>query len=442
MDSKWGIRLEIEKAVEAMRKPLQLWRRDFHQYAEAGFMEMRTASIVASTLEALGYTVFAGEEVMKKEARMGVPDQSVLEAHERWALENGADAKWLSKVTDGMTGVVGMLDTGKSGPVVAFRVDMDALEIQEAMTDDHIPFTEGFSSVVANRMHACGHDGHTAIGLGLASLLMQNKDALNGVFKLIFQPAEEGTRGAKSMTEAGIVDDVDYFIATHLGTGVKAREFVAGNAGFLATTKMDVMFTGKAAHAGAEPNEGKNALMAASSAVLGLYGIPRHADGASRINVGVLEAGTGRNVIPSGALLKIETRGETSAINQYVREQAVAVLKGAAAMYQTEVDIRVVGEALSSEPSRELVDIVAKAAAQSPYLDHVVNYDDQSAGSEDATYFMERVKEKGGLATYVIVGTTLAAGHHNEKFDYEEDVLPTGVDVLFRTAVALVRESK
>lgn len=422
---------------EKLREQLQKWRRDFHMYAESGFLEMRTSSIVAQYLESLGYDVKVGDEIMKHEDRMGVPSDAVLTAHEQWARANGANEKWLTKLVNGMTGVVGILDTGKPGPIVAFRVDMDALDIQEDLTEQHLPFAKGFASVNTNMMHACGHDGHTSIGLGIATLLMENKNKFSGVFKLIFQPAEEGTRGAKSMTNAGVVDDVDYFIATHLGTGVQAGEFIAGNGGFLATTKMDVVIKGKAAHAGGEPNEGKNALMAASSAVLGLYGIPRHAKGASRVNVGVLQAGSGRNIIPSQAFLKIETRGETSEINDYVREQALAILNGAAAMYQTNVEVNIVGEAISSTPSPELVEIVAQSAESSPFISKVVKYCNEPAGSEDATYFMERVKEKGGLATYMIVGTTLAAGHHNEKFDFDEEVLPAAVDILYRIAQTL-----
>jgi aminobenzoyl-glutamate utilization protein A len=430
---------DIQQAIEELRPQLQAWRRDFHKFAESGFLEMRTASIVAEYLDKLGYQVKVGHDVMKAEERMGVPSEEVLFKHEQWARENGAIEKWLPKLAGGMTGVIGILDTKKPGPVVAFRVDMDALDIQEDFSDSHVPFAEGFASVNANMMHACGHDGHTAIGLGLASLLVQEKDRFSGKFKLIFQPAEEGTRGAKSMAEAGVVDDVDYFIATHLGTGVPAGEIVAGNAGFLATTKMDVVFKGEASHAGGRPHEGRNALMAASTAVLGLYGIPRHADGASRINVGVLQAGSGRNIIPSQALLKIETRGETSEINDYIRSQALNVLSGAAAMYGTEVEVDIVGEARSSKPSLELVEIAAEAAMQSPLVKNVVKISDDAAGSEDATYFMERVKNKGGQATYMIVGTTLAAGHHNEKFDYDEEVLPAGVDVLFRVASSLAK---
>jgi aminobenzoyl-glutamate utilization protein A len=418
-------------------KQLILWRRDFHQHAESGFLEMRTASIVAAYLSQLGYPLKVASEVMSAEARMGVPPKEVLDSHYKWAELNGANLEWLPKFAGGMTGIVAMLKTGRPGPVTAFRVDMDALDIQEDLSDDHIPFKDGYASVNASMMHACGHDGHTAIGLGLATVLMENKDSLTGTIKLIFQPAEEGTRGAKSMVEAGVVDDVDYFIATHLGTGIPTGSFVAGNAGYLATTKMDVTFKGFASHAGGKPEEGRNALTAAASAVLGLYGIPRHSAGASRINVGVLQAGSGRNIIAPSAFLKLETRGETTAINDFIRGQALAVLEGAAKMYQVDVSVEVVGGALSSVPSKELVERVAAVAEAYPTITNVIPWSKGPSGSEDATFFMNRVMQLGGQATYCVVGSDIAAGHHNERFDIDESSLRIGVDVLYRVALEL-----
>lgn len=422
---------------EELQEEMVRWRRDLHKHAESGFLEMRTASLVASRLAELGYPLQMAGEVMKADQRMGVPSEEVLEAHYKWAEQNGADPKWLPNFKDGMTGIVAVLETGRPGPVLAYRFDMDALDIQEELAEGHIPFDQGFQSVNADKMHACAHDGHTSVGLGFAKTLIDNKEKLAGTIKLIFQPAEEGTRGAKSLVAAGVVDDVDVFIAMHLGTGVPTGEFVAGNAGFLATTKMDVVFKGVASHAGGKPEEGRNALMAASSAVLGLHGIPRHSAGASRVNVGVLNAGSGRNIIPAAAHMKIETRGETSEINDYIRTQAFAVLEGAAAMYGVEVSTEVVGEAKSSIPSKELVETLHEVAQSSPYFTKTIDWSTDSAGSEDATYYMEHVKAHGGLATYCIVGSDLAAGHHNERFDFDETSMLAAVDVLYRSALKL-----
>ncbi|ALS80222.1 amidohydrolase [Planococcus sp. ANT_H30] len=413
------------------------WRRDFHKHAESGFLEMRTASLVARQLSKLGYSLKIAEEVMKADQRMGMPSPQKLDEHYKWAEQNGADLEWLPNFKNGMTGVVAVLETGKPGSVIAYRFDMDALDIQEEMAEGHFPFDQGFQSVNADKMHACAHDGHTSIGLGFAKTLMNNKEKLTGTIKLIFQPAEEGTRGAKSMVAAGVVDDVDVFIAMHLGTGVPTGEFVAGNSGFLATTKIDVIFKGETSHAGGKPEDGRNALMAASSAVLGLYGIPRHSAGASRVNVGVLNAGSGRNIIPGSAQMKIETRGETSEINDYIRSQAFAVLSGAAAMYGVEVATEVVGEAKSSIPSKELVDMLYDVAQSSPYFTKTIDWSTDSAGSEDATYYMEHVKANGGLATYCVVGSDLAAGHHNERFDFDEKSMLSAVDILYRSALKL-----
>ncbi|MDJ0330201.1 amidohydrolase [Planococcus sp. S3-L1] len=413
------------------------WRRDLHKHAESGFLEMRTASLVARHLSKLGYSLKIAEEVMKADQRMGMPSPQKLDEHYKWAEQNGADLEWLPNFKNGMTGIVAVLETGKPGSVLAYRFDMDALDIQEELVKGHLPFDLGFQSVNADKMHACAHDGHTSIGLGFAKTLMNNKEKLTGTIKLIFQPAEEGTRGAKSMVAAGVVDDVDVFIAMHLGTGVPTGEFVAGNSGFLATTKIDVIFKGKTSHAGGKPEDGRNALMAASSAVLGLYGIPRHSAGASRVNVGVLNAGSGRNIIPGSAQMKIETRGETSEINDYIRSQAFAVLSGAAAMYGVEVATEVVGEAKSSIPSKELVDMLYDVAQSSPYFTKTIDWSTDSAGSEDATYYMEHVKANGGLATYCVVGSDLAAGHHNERFDFDEKSMLSAVDILYRSALKL-----
>lgn len=422
---------------EQLQEHMIEWRRDLHKHAESGFLEMRTASLVASHLSKLGYSLKMAEEVMEADQRMGMPSQKNLDDHYKWAEQNGANLEWLPNFKDGMTGIVAVLETGKPGSVLAYRFDMDALDIQEELAEGHLPFDQGFQSVNADKMHACAHDGHTSIGLGFAKTLMNNKEKLTGTIKLIFQPAEEGTRGAKSMVAAGVVDDVDVFIAMHLGIGVPTGEFVAGNSGFLATTKIDVIFKGEASHAGGKPEEGRNALMAASSAVLGLYGIPRHSAGASRVNIGVLNAGSGRNIIPGSAQMKIETRGETSEINDYIRSQAFAVLSGAAAMYGVDVATEVVGEAKSSIPSRELVEMLYDVAQSSPYFTKTIDWSTDSAGSEDATYYMEHVKAHGGLATYCVVGSDLAAGHHNERFDFDEASMLSAVDILYRSALKL-----
>lgn len=429
---------DLDSTIQQMAQQLQAWRRDFHQYAESGWFEFRTATLVTEELHQLGYQLQLGKEVVKADARMGLPSEEKLAEQEKRAIEQGALTQWLPHFSGGFTGIVATLDTGRPGPTLAFRVDMDALDLNEEHSCQHRPHNEGFASCNPHMMHACGHDGHTAIGLGLARILKQYEAKLSGRIKVIFQPAEEGTRGAKSMMEAGVVDDVDFFVAIHIGTGVPKGEVVCGSKNFLATTKFDVTYQGVAAHSGAKPEDGKNALIAAAHATLGLYGIPRHSEGSSRINVGVLQAGIGRNVIPDTALLKVETRGETNEINEFVYEKAMNIIEGAAKMQDVAFDIKLMGAAQSSHPSTQWVDFICDLTKKHlPELTSIVKNRPQAAGSEDATYFMERVKARGGQATYMIFGTHLSAGHHNERFDFDEDVMTTAVKTLSTIALHL-----
>ncbi|WP_303969082.1 amidohydrolase [Sporosarcina ureae] len=418
------------------------WRRDFHRFPEQGFLEMRTASIVANILESLGYDLKLGKEVMKEDECMGKPTAEKTRQHVEWARENGAVERFLPHFEEGFTGIVATMDTKRPGPTVAFRVDMDALPILESDTEQHVPMSLDFRSTAEGSMHACGHDAHTSIGLGLATMLAGNQDKLNGVIKLIFQPAEEGTRGAKAMARAGVVDDVDYFVASHIGTGVPQHHFVAANNGFLATTKLNITFTGKAAHAGSEPEVGKNALLAAASATLNMHAICRHSGGDSRINVGELHAGSGRNVIANHATMIAETRGETSEVNDYMKEQVKNIVAGAAQMYGTDYTIETAGEAVSAKCSDDLAKRLGKIAEQHSFIEKVMITSEDSAGSEDATYFLESVQQHGGQATYCIFGTDLAAGHHHECFDINEDTLLPAVEILFETAIELSHSNR
>ena len=398
-------------------------RRDIHKYAETAWTEYRTASMAAKGLAEFGYQVFAGCEVIDEEAMMGVPDAPELKSHEERAVAQGADPLWLEKMTGGKTGVMGVMDFGKPGPTVALRFDMDANDLTEAEDENHRPYNAGFASVNKGAMHGCGHDGHTAIGLTVAKILSLLKEDLAGKVKLIFQPAEEGVRGAKAMMVKGIVDDVDYMLGFHLGTSLRRLGQISCDAGgFLATTKLDANFTGKPSHAGLAPEIGKNALLAAATALLNLHAIARHGQGASRINVGIMQGGTGRNVIPANAVLKLETRGASSKINDDMHQKAVRIIKGAALMHDVQISLKQMGSAASADSDSALGEQARGIAEELGLFDEFVSREDLG-GSEDMAYFMSRVQENGGQAAYAIIGTELAAGHHESRFDFNEAVL-------------------
>ncbi len=421
--------------IQTLTPQLTAWRRDFHHFAESGWVEFRTAAKVAEILDRLGYELAMGRDVVDAESRMGLPDAQTLAKEFVRAREQGAPEKWLAAFEGGFTGIVATLRTGRPGPTLAFRVDMDALDLSEALDESHRPFRDGFASCNPGMMHACGHDGHTTIGLGLAQVLKQHEAQLNGTIRLIFQPAEEGTRGARAMVAAGALDGVDYFTAVHIGTGVPAGTVICGSDNFMATTKFDVRFTGVAAHAGGKPEEGRNALLAAAQAALALHSIAPHSEGASRVNVGVMQAGSGRNVVPASALLKVETRGESEAINQYVFERAQSVITGAAALYGVSAEMQLMGAATSSTPSPAWVNYLREQVGEVTGVLHAIDKVKAPAGSEDATLMMARVQQNGGLASYMVFGTDLSAGHHNEKFDFDEQIMNVAVETLARTAL-------
>ncbi|MGU0043371.1 amidohydrolase [Escherichia coli] len=384
-------------------------------------------------MQQLGYSLALGREVVNESSRMGLPDELTLQREFERARQQGALAQWIAVLK-----VVSLVSSPPwipvARPVMAFRVDMDALDLSEEQDVSHRPYRDGFASCNAGMMHACGHDGHTAIGLGLAHTFKQFESGLHGVIKLIFQPAEEGTRGARAMVDAGVVDDVDYFTAVHIGTGVPAGTVVCGSDNFMATTKFDAHFTGTAAHAGAKPEDGHNALLAAAQATLALHAIAPHSEGASRVNVGVMQAGSGRNVVPASALLKVETRGASDVINQYVFDRAQQAIQGAATMYGVGVETRLMGAATASSPSPQWVAWLQSQAAQVAGVNQAIERVEAPAGSEDATLMMARVQQHQGQASYVVFGTQLAAGHHNEKFDFDEQVLAIAVETLAHRA--------
>ena len=236
----------MDIASSAVSKELIELRRKFHKCAETGWLEFETSIYIIEFLKAQGLDLKYGQSIHGK--RIGLPSKSQMDTHKRKITLRKVDFD-TSEILQGYTGAVAILDTQKPGPTVALRFDIDALSIDEAQVS-HRPFSEGFSSKNKGMMHACGHDGHIAIGLMLAKTLASQRDRLIGKIIFIFQPAEEGVRGAKSMVDSGVLEDADYIFSGHIGF-CKNKQVVCGVGGFLATSKLDVSFIGKAAHAGA-----------------------------------------------------------------------------------------------------------------------------------------------------------------------------------------------
>lgn len=283
-------------------------------------------------------------------------------------------------------------------------------------------------------MHACGHDAHATIGLGVLEAIKESD--FSGTFKLFFQPAEEIIGGGKPMADSGHLDDVDYLFAIHIGLDYPTGEIVAGIDDFLAVTQFYTTFEGYPGHAGARPEEGRNAVHAMATAVGNLYGIERHSGGESRVNAGRVGGGTATNIIPEEAFIHGEARGETTEVRDYIYRRAEQVFEGAAISHDCDVDVTVEGEAPSAESDDELVEIVHDAARSHPDVERATRRG-SIGGSEDATFLMQRVQRHGGLATYACIGTDHPGGHHTATFDVDEDSLKLGVDVLSEAIVGV-----
>jgi aminobenzoyl-glutamate utilization protein A len=436
-----GMEQRIRELTRELTPWLSLCRRDLHRFPETAWTEFRTASLAARLLSDLGYRLRFGREAVKPEIRELVPSGAELAAALADALAEGADPALTAHMEGGCTALWADLPLSRpDGPRIAFRFDMDANALRESASPDHRPHREGFASRRPGRMHACGHDGHTAIGLGLARLLQHLRGDLRGGVRLVFQPAEEGGAGAEPMLAAGVMDGVDFLVGLHLGVRVGHTGRIAcGTRGFLASTGFDVMYTGKAAHAGLAPHEGRNALLAACSAALAMHAVPRHGGGSSRVNVGRMEAGQARNVVPPNAQLEVETRGITDEIDGFICAEALRAARAAGGMWDCECAITIRKKIPGGASNPEMSARIAEIARRMDAFTHIEREEDFGA-TEDFTVLLASVQRNGGRGTYIQLGTDRAAGHHNECFDFDEAALPLGLELLARIAADYLKK--
>ena len=197
--------------------------------------------------------------------------------------------------------------------------------------------------------------------------------------------------------------------------------------------KYSTIFHGRSTHAAAYPDEGKNALLAATTAVNNLYTIPRHKDGASRVNVGQFRSDCAHNIISDHAEFKYEIRGVSNQILEHMDACAMDVINGAAEMHGCTVEILDDGGYINAPNSPELKARIKQAALKANIPEEAIVDGYWVMGSEDATFIMEQVQKNGGQASYMGIGSPTRGGHHNEKFDFDEDLMLVGVEILWNT---------
>ena len=377
------------------------YRREFHKYPENGWREFRTSARVAELLTGMGYDVAMGPDVIEPDS-VGEPErlsgEQVRREMER-AVRQGASPEFVDR-TRGWPGVMAVLDTGREGPVTAMRFEMDCLPYEEPRKEGYRPFDEDYLSRNPESVHACGHDGHTAIGLGIASELMKRKDRLKGKIKLFFQPAEETFYGAQSIVDKGHLDDVMNFLAVHIALGadnkpLESNTIACGCRDFLSDRQIDVYLEGRAAHPCGASQEGKNALLAACSAALNIHSIAPHEKGLCRVNVGEIHAGVCANTIAPNAMMRIEYRGQEPEISAYVGQRIFDILEGTAKAYGLTYHYVDYGEVPAGASDYAMMEVVQRAARKVPWF-KTVYFEGNVGGTDDAAVMLTKGQQNGG----------------------------------------------
>jgi amidohydrolase len=376
----------------------QALRRDFHMHPELGFKEVRTAGIVAKELTDLGLEVHTG-------------------------------------IAD--TGVVAILEGKKPGPVLLVRADMDALPIVEETG-------AAYASQNPGVMHACGHDGHTAILLTVAKMLKKHVGELSGTVKFMFQPAEEGMGGAERMLKAGILENpkVDFTLALHLWNEKPLGWLGIANGPAMAGAEIfKVVVHGKGGHAAA-PHLAVDPVLAAAQIVNALQSIAARNVAplqAAVVSVCTIHGGEAFNVLPQQVELTGTIRTFEPEVRKTVLERFEQITRQTAEAMgcQTEMELKQLTPSTINHP--EIAGAVQKAA-QKLFRDADIQPGNNiTMGSEDFAFILE--KQKG---CYFFVGSAnaekgLNAGHHHPKFDFDEAVLPRAVALMTASIFELLK---
>ncbi|WP_242067761.1 amidohydrolase [Cyclobacterium marinum] len=404
-----------ESAQEIEGKVIE-WRRDFHEHPELGNEEVRTAGKIAAHLKSLGMEVTEGVAV---------------------------------------TGVIGILKGGKPGPTVALRADMDALPVTERVD---VPFKSQVKTTYNGQgsgvMHACGHDSHMAILMGVAEVLKGMQKDLKGTVKFIFQPSEEGledksidTWGAKQMVEEGVMEDVDVIFGLHINSQTPAGviKYKPGPA-MAAVDELEITVKGQQAH-GAYPWSSIDPIVTSSQIVMGLQTIVSRnvkiIEIPAIVTIGAIHGGVRHNIIPEQVdmigTIRTYSQPQQELIHRRIREIGENIAKSAGA----EADISI------NKMYPVTYNDEALTAKMQPTLEKVAGKDnlwvhDPVTGAEDFSFFQ---LEKPGLFFFLggmppAEDPEKAASHHTPDFYLDESGFVLGVRALSQLTVDYMEMSK
>ena len=381
---------EDETVFNDVKKAIVQLRRDLHQHPELSWQESRTAGRVCEALQQLGI-----------EYKSGIAG----------------------------TGVVADLPVATAAPAVALRADLDALPVHE---ETGLPFASCHEGV----MHACGHDGHTAMLVG-AAMLLARESSLPAPVRLIFQPAEETGRGAVAMIDKGVLEGVGLIFGGHLD-----RHFPAGTIAVTegpvnaSSDRFRIEITGKGGHA-ARPHETVDAVVVGSLFVMALQTIvsrevnPSHP---SVISVGRFESGTAANVIADTATLEGSIRAQDAEVRKDLHRAIERIAQSIAQLHGAAIDVEI------DEGTPVLVNVptwvalAREAATEVVGGANVVQMPNANMGGEDFSYYLEQLP-----GCYVRIGGhkpgTVAYPAHSSRFDFDEEALMVGASYYYRLAI-------
>jgi amidohydrolase len=371
----------ISNSINDLKSEMIAWRHHIHAHPETAFEEVKTTQFIIEKLQSFGitqlYTDFAP------------------------------------------TGVVGVIKGNKEGRWIALRADIDALDIIEENNID-------YCSTISGKMHGCGHDGHTAILLGTAKYLSEHRD-FSGTVVVIFQPAEENEGGARVMVENGLFDrfPIEAVYGIHNQPNMQLNHFYINHGPMMASYDVfEIKITGIGAHAAA-PHLGKDTILTATQIVNGLQSIvSRNADPLSTLVVSVTQIHSGDtwNVLPQHAVIRGTVRAFSAQVQDMAESRIKQIATGIAATFEAKAEVDYQRRYPATINHAKQAKIAMTAAKKVVGEDHLIIDPNPSMGAEDFAFMLQKIP-----GAYVWLGAGSGANLHNPAFNFNDEVLTTGV---------------
>lgn len=367
--------------ISQLKEEMISWRHNIHAHPETAFQETNTTQFIIEKLKSFGIT----------------------ELYTEFAP----------------TGVVGIIKGNKEGRVIGLRADIDALDIIEENNID-------YCSTIHGKMHACGHDGHTAILLGTAKYLCQHRD-FSGTVVVVFQPAEENEGGGRVMVENGLFDKfpIEAVYGIHNQPNMALNHFYINHGAIMASYDVfEITVTGVGAHAAA-PHLGKDTILTATQIVNGLQSIvSRNADPLSSLVVSVTQIHSGDtwNVLPQQAVIRGTVRAFSSDVQDMAESRIKQIAQGIASTFDAKAEVNYQRRYPATVNYAKQADIAISAARKVVGDDNVTIDPPPSMGSEDFAFMLQKVP-----GAYVWLGAGQGANLHNPAYNFNDDLLITGV---------------